>query len=130
MFKILVAEDDKFLGNAYRVKLAKAGYEVVLAADGNEAIEALKVSQPDVILLDLMMPIKDGFSVLTDIGSNPTWKKIPVIIASNLGQREDIDKGLKLGAIDYIVKSDMSLEDILAKIKQHLPSSAAVPKAA
>lgn len=120
MKKILVAEDDAFLANAYKVKLTKAGYEVVVAADGQEALEALKNFTPDIILLDLIMPIKDGFSTLEELKKLPEFTKIPVLIASNLGQPEDIDRAMKLGAIDFIIKSEMSMESMLEKISSTL----------
>lgn len=117
MAKILVAEDDKFLANAYRVKLTKAGFEVEIAMDGQEAITALKAGKIDLVLLDLMMPVKDGFATLTDIKKDSALKNIPVIIASNLGQKEDVDKGMSLGAVDYVVKSDLSLDTLVKKIQ-------------
>lgn len=117
MKKITVAEDDQFLSNAYRVKLTKEGYEVQMTADGEELIQSLKTSKPDLIILDLLMPKKDGFEALKEIKENPLWKDIPVIIASNLGQTNDIDQGIKMGASDYIVKSDLSLEDLVKKIQ-------------
>src|SRR5476651_2183773 len=116
MKSILVAEDDKFLANAYRIKLTKAGFEVHIARDGQEAVDVLKTLKPDLILLDLVMPTKDGFTALEEIKANPSIKDIPVIIASNLGQKEDLDKGMKLGAVDFIVKSDLSLENLIKKI--------------
>ncbi len=117
MNKILVADDDRFLASAIRLKLTKEGFEVRVASDGDEALAALKEFVPDLILLDLVMPNKDGFATLTEIKANPAWKNIPVIIASNLGQKEDIDKGWELGAADYVVKSDMALKDLVAKIR-------------
>ncbi len=116
MAKILVAEDDKFLANAYRVKFNKAGYEIKIVSDGQQAIDSLETFTPDVILLDLMMPVKDGFAVLEEIKKSDKWKNIPVIVASNLGQKEDIDKSIALGARDYIIKSQMPINDILDKI--------------
>src|SRR3990170_7776175 len=117
MKKITIAEDDQFLSNAYRVKLTKEGYEVRITADGEELIASLNKEIPDLIILDLLMPKKDGFEALKDIKANDKWKNIPVIIASNLGQTNDIDQGMKMGANDYIVKSDLSLEDLVQKIK-------------
>jgi PleD family two-component response regulator len=114
--KILVAEDDKFLGNAYRVKLTKAGFDVKIATDGQEALDALSGFIPDLILLDLVMPVKDGFIVLETIKSDPVYKLIPVIVASNLGQKEDTDRAMKLGANDFIIKSDLSLNELVDKI--------------
>lgn len=117
--KIIVAEDDKFLANAYRVKLTKAGFEVHMASDGQEVIDLLsKPIVPDILILDLVMPNMDGFGVLTKLKANPTWSKLPIIVASNLGQKEDIDRAQSLGAKDYIVKTDLSLNDLIVKIKK------------
>ena len=120
MKKILIVEDDKYLANAHRVKLTKSGFEVKIAFNGDEAIEVLKTYQPDLMVLDLMMPVKDGFSVLAERQKNPTWLSIPVIITSNLGQKEDIDRAMSLGANDYIVKSNIDLNDLLGKINAYL----------
>lgn len=116
MKKILVVEDDEFLANAYRVKLVKENFEVVIVYDGNEAVKFLQSSHPDLILLDLVLPNRDGFSVLEEIKKNEEWKNIPCIVASNLGQKEDIDKALKLGADDYVVKTDLSMKELVKKI--------------
>ena len=116
MAKILVAEDDKFLANAYRVKLNKAGYEIKIVSDGQEAIDSLETFTPDVILLDLIMPIKDGFVVLEELKKSDKWKNIPVIVASNLGQKEDIDRGIALGGTDYIIKNQIPINNILTNI--------------
>ena len=118
MAKILVSEDDQFLSNAYRVKLTKAGFEVKIATDGKETLNELKNFTPDLIILDLVMPIMDGFTALEEIKKNDKTKNIPVIIASNLGQKEDIERGIKLGAVDYIIKSDLSLDALIAKINK------------
>ena len=118
--KIVVAEDDKFLSNAYRVKLTKEGFDVKMVADGQELMNLLQKEKPDLIILDLLMPIKDGFEALKEIKANTSLKNIPIIIASNLGQKNDIDQGKALGASDYIIKSDLSLEDLVTKIKSFL----------
>jgi DNA-binding response OmpR family regulator len=120
MKKILVAEDDKFLASAYQVKLTKAGFDVTVVSDGNEVLTFLKNTIPDVILLDLVMPVKDCYSTLKEIKEHKDYISIPVIIASNLGQSEDIAKGMKLGAVDYIVKSDTSLDELIKKIETHI----------
>lgn len=117
MKKILVVEDDKFLVNVYRIKLSKAGYEVQIAYDGQQALTMLEAFQPDIILLDLILPIKDGFTFLKEARQMDKFKNIPVIIASNLGQNEDVSKGLSLGANDYLIKSDTTLDILLDKIK-------------
>jgi DNA-binding response OmpR family regulator len=117
MKKILVAEDDKFLVNAYRVKLTKSNYEVKIASDGEELFKVLGEFTPDLIILDLVMPKKDGFLALSELKSSEKWKDIPCIVASNLGQKEDIEKAKSLGASDYIVKTDLSMAKVLEKIK-------------
>lgn len=116
MKKILIAEDDKFLASAYKLKLTKVGFEIQIASDGNEAIEILKSFKPDLILLDLVMPVKDGFVTLEEIRDMNEFKLTPILVASNLGQKEDVDRATKLGANDFVVKSDMSLDDLIKKI--------------
>jgi len=120
MKKILIAEDDKFLANAYRVKLSKENYEIKIVGNGDEALAALPEFQPDLIILDLLMPIKDGFAVLPVIKGDDKWKKIPVIVASNLSQPDDVVKATKMGADDYIIKTDFSMKEILEKVKKYI----------
>ena len=121
--RILVAEDDKFLANAYKAKLEKSGFEVVIAQTGEEVLSLLEKEGEasfNVILLDLIMPKKDGFDTLREIKANQKFKDIPVLVASNLGQEEDIKKGKKLGAAEYIVKSNVALKDLVEKIEKIL----------
>lgn len=118
MKKVLIAEDDQFLASAYRVKLTKAGFDIKIAGDGEEALEMLKSFTPDIIVLDIVMPKKDGFTTLKEIREQPQWANIPILIASSLGQQEDIKKGLSLGATGYVVKSDIALGDIVKKINE------------
>jgi len=120
MKTILVAEDDKFLSNAYRIKLTKLGYTVVIVSDGDQVLKYLKGTLPDLILLDLIMPIKDGFDTLKEIREQQKCKKVPIIIASNLGQGEDVKRATELGATDYIIKSDLSLQELAEKISSYL----------
>jgi len=117
MKKILIAEDDKFLANAYRMEMTKFGYDVCIVADGFETIKQLALYKPDLIILDLAMPTKDGFSVLEDMKKNSKWKSIPVIVATNLDQKEDIEKCKTLGVADYIIKNKLSFERLHEKIK-------------
>lgn len=117
-YKVLVAEDDNFLANAYRVKLEKEQFTVFLATNGSDALSLFQKESPDIVILDLIMPEMDGFSVLKEIRSKN--KEIPVIVASNLGQKEDIDKSKALGATDYIIKSDISIQDLVKKIQSYL----------
>ena len=118
--KILVAEDDRFLVTAYRAKLTKAGFEVQIASDGDEVLATLQKFIPDIMLLDLVMPKKDGFAALEAIKKDEKLKHIPIIVASNLGQKEDLDKAKALGADDYIIKSDMSMDALVQKINSHI----------
>lgn len=117
---ILVVEDDRFLVKAIEAKLSSSGFEVGIARDGEEAIAFLKKRTPNLMLLDLIMPKKNGFEVLEDMNNSATWKKIPVIILSNLGQESDQQKGMELGAIDYIVKTKFSLQQIVDLLHKHL----------
>lgn len=119
-FLILVVEDDHFLLKAYNTKLKKSGYQVETAMDGNEALEKMKAVKPDLVLLDLVMPKKNGFEVLQEVQKDTKLKKIPVIILSNLGQESDRKKGLELGAVSYLVKSDHSLQQIVDLIATKL----------
>ena len=119
MKKILIAEDDAFLLQAYKAKFEKAGFECVFAQDGNEVFTKLGEFTPDVILLDLIMPLKDGFVVLEEMQSTQ-WKGIPVIVTSNLEQKEDMERCKQLGATDFIVKSNASLDDIVAKADSYV----------
>lgn len=118
--KILVAEDDVFLIKIYQAKLTKAGFEVKIAADGEEVGKILQTFIPDVILLDLIMPKMDGFAVLSQLKSTEQYKHIPVIITSNLSQLEDKQKALDMGAAEYLVKSDISIQGVVDKIKSYL----------
>lgn len=129
MRKILVVEDDKFLANAYRVKLTKSEYEVRVASDGDEALKILNEYVPDLIVLDLMMPKVDGFTVLKEIKMSDKFKHIPVIVASNLGQTEDVVRATKLGASDYIVKTDLTMKKFIEKINTFLTPKTIPPQA-
>jgi DNA-binding response OmpR family regulator len=120
MTKILIAEDDQFLANAYRVKFEKEGFEVLIAGDGEEAIQNLETFKPDLIILDLVMPKKDGFVTLAEIKSNPSFAQIPVIVTSNLSQTADFDKVKSLGAVEYLVKSETPIGDIVNKIRSYI----------
>lgn len=120
--KILFVDDDNFLRKVYQSELSEQGYEVILAADGEEGLEKAQINDPDLIILDMIMPQKSGFEVLTELQSNPATKDIPVIILSNLGQDDDIKKGLDLGAVDYLVKDNITLSTIVEKVSHYLHS--------
>lgn len=118
MKKILIAEDDKFLANAYRLKLSKFGYEVILTYDGEETLKCFEKDTPDLIVLDLIMPKTDGFEVLAEIRKKNT--SVPVIVVTNLGQAEDYKKVKELGVSDYAVKTDITLDQLVDKIDEVL----------
>jgi len=118
MKKILMIEDDKFLRKFYRDKLTRAGFDFIEATNGEEGLNKVISESPDLVLLDLILPRKNGFDVLIEMKRNENTKKIPVIILSNLGQESDIKRGLELGAQDYLVKPEISLSEVVDKVKE------------
>lgn len=118
--KVLVVEDDKFSRELINRKLQSENFETVLAVDGEVALDLVEKERPDIILLDLILPGINGFEVLAKIKENEKLKEIPVIILSNLGQKDDIDKGMNLGATDYLVKAHFTPSEIIEKINQVL----------
>jgi len=118
--KILIIEDDKFLRRLITQKLTKEGYDTSEAADGEEGIKKVKEEKPDLVLLDLILPGIDGFGVLSRIKEDPDLVPIPVIILTNIDQKENIEKGLKMGAVDYLIKAHFTPGEIVEKIKAAL----------
>jgi len=123
---ILIVEDDAFLIELLSKKFASEGFKVSEAMNGKEGLEKIKETKPDLVLLDLLLPDVngldvDGFKVLSGIKEDPATSSIPVIILSNLGQQEEIERGLKLGAIDYLIKSQFTSDEIIKKVKKILP---------
>ncbi len=112
--KLLLVEDDPFLSSLLKARLAKEGFVVAYAADGEEALEMLRKDKPDLVLLDLILPKKSGFEVLEIMRDDPRLVKLPVMIVSNLGQESDIARGKELGAVAYFIKAKTSI-DILSK---------------
>ncbi len=122
---ILLVEDDPFLSSVLRMKLEKESFKVVRAADGDEALNFLTEQgvKPDLILLDLILPKKNGFEVLEIIRQDPLLEKLPVIIISNLGQPSDIERGKALGVIEYFVKARLSIEELVNKVKKEVKTT-------
>lgn len=114
---ILIVEDDQFLRELIGQKLVAKGYNVIEAEDGRKAIKEIKRQKLNLILLDLILPDIDGFEVLAHIKKDSALSEIPVIILSNLGQKDDIEKGLKMGARDYLIKAQFTPEEVVEKIK-------------
>jgi DNA-binding response OmpR family regulator len=120
--KVMIVEDDVVLANALKLALENEGYELSLATDGEEAERMIKTEVPDLILLDLLLPIKNGFEVLKLIRQNPDTKDISVVILTNFEQDTSIDEGKRLGAKDYIVKANVDIKDVPAIVKKYLPA--------
>lgn len=121
--KILIVEDDTFLAGIYASKFESAGFAVNLATDGEMGLKMAAKEMPDAVLLDVLLPKKDGFEVLAGIKGNATTRPIPVILLTNLGQREDVERGLKLGAADYLIKAHFILHETVDKVKQALAAA-------
>jgi DNA-binding response OmpR family regulator len=115
--KILLVEDSKAVQQMYRNKLTIEQFQVTAADNGMEAIKALKDMKPDIILLDLMMPIMDGYKVLQVVKTDPDTKRIPVLVFSAKGQPEEVEKALNLGATGYIVKATTKPNEVIDKIR-------------
>ena len=124
MNHVLIAEDEEFLVRAIKDNLESEDCTADVARDGEEAIEHIKKSRPDVILLDLLMPKYDGFHVLEQLKKNPDWSLIPVIVLSNLGGDTEIKRALDMGANDYFVKSQHPIEEVVEKVKEYLGGGA------
>lgn len=117
--KILFVEDEPSLQKAIGEVLTQEGFEVLNAVDGEQGLEMAE-KKPDLILLDLILPKKDGFEVLKALKENEKLKSIPVIVLTNLEGTGDVEKALELGATTYLVKANYELEDVITKIKEHL----------
>jgi DNA-binding response OmpR family regulator len=118
--RILIVEDDRFLRELIVKKLANEGYEALEAVDGEQGLQKTKEEKPDLILLDLILPGINGFEVLALKKDDASVSGIPVIILSNLGQKEDVEKGLGLGAVDYLIKAHFTPGEIIEKVRNIL----------
>jgi DNA-binding response OmpR family regulator len=118
--KVLMIEEDRFLRKIYRDKLSRLGFEFLEATNGEEGLNKVIYEKPDLVILDLMLPKKNGFDVLIDIKRNKNTQAIPVIILSNLGQESDVKRGLSFGAEDYLVKTEVSLSKVVDKVKEQI----------
>ncbi len=118
--KVLIVEDDPFLSEMYATKLSQEKFEVELAVDGSGALKKARETRPDLILLDIVLPKMDGFEVLKKIKSEKDLRNIKIIVLTNLGQKEEIEKGFQLGADDYIVKAHFTPSEVAIKAKKVL----------
>ena len=114
---VALIEDDPLIAEMYTTKFTKEGYDIKHAADGAAGLELVKKEKPDIILLDIIMPKMDGFQVLTELRKEATFKDTPVIMLTNLGQEEDVQKGRALGATDYFIKTNFTPAAIVDKVK-------------
>jgi len=124
MNKILIVEDEDFLVRALEDNLVAEGYTVDIAKNGEKAIGKIRKKKPNLVLLDILMPKKDGFYVLEEMKKNPEWKLIPVVVLSNLGSNRGEDAAIKrameMGAEDYLVKSQHPIQEVIEKVKDYL----------
>lgn len=120
--KILLVEDNQILSQALKDKMEQEGLNADAAFNGQEGWDMLQKDEYSLIVLDIIMPIMNGFELLEKIKADDRFKKIPVMIASNLGQDEEIKKGKDLGANAYFIKSNIQLNDLIEKIKEMLPN--------
>lgn len=117
---VLLVEDDVFLAGIYQKKFEMEGYKITTAEDGEKGLAEAKKKKPDIILLDVLLPKMDGFAVLQKLKTDPAVKDIPVILLTNLGQKDDVEKGLEAGASDYLIKAHFKPSEIVDKVKKVL----------
>src|SRR3989344_4630264 len=120
--KVLIIEDEDVLRNVLAKKLEKEGYEVIVAADGEAGMNSIRNENPDMILLDIMLPKKNGYQILEEMHGDEELKKIPVLVISNSGQPVEVRKILELGACDYLVKADFEPQEVIDKMRTCLSS--------
>lgn len=120
----LLIEDDDFIAQLLETKFKESGLNLAIAENGEEGLKKAKELKPSLILLDILLPGIDGFEVLRQLQSDKTTASLPVIILSNLGQKEEIKKGLDLGAQDFLVKAHFDLNDIVKKVKEYIKEHA------
>jgi len=117
---VLIVEDDVFLSGIYRKKFEMEGFKVIMAGDGEVGWQAAKKKKPDIILLDILLPKLDGFAVLEKLKKDSETKNIPVILLTNLGQKDDVEKGLEQGAADYLIKAHFKPSEVVDKVNKIL----------
>ncbi|MBM2818261.1 MAG: two component transcriptional regulator, winged helix family [Parcubacteria group bacterium] len=120
MSKILIIEDDNFLLSLIVEKFIKLGFDAEAASDGEEGLNKILNNKYDLVLLDMILPKMDGFKVLEEVKRNPSLNDLPIVVASNLYDKNDIDKAVSLGAADYIIKAYNSPENIVDRVKAFL----------
>ena len=122
--KVLVVDDEEILRRIYADRLSVEGFTVDLATDGQEALQKIEVSKPDLVLLDLLMPRVDGFQVLEALKNKPELSNIPVVVLTNVGQEENVQRALSLGAKDYLLKTSHTPNEVLQVVRSHIKAVA------
>lgn len=120
MSKILLAEDDPFLTDIYKTKFKEAGLDLKIVSDGSEVLEKTKEEKPDLVLLDIVLPQMDGWEIIKSLRSDTSLKGLKIVFLSNLGQKEEVEKGMKLGADGYLIKSNFTPSEVVNEIKKYL----------
>ena len=116
--KVLLVEDDLMIVEMYKMRFEEEGYAVLVTDKGSEAIEIAEKEKPDIILLDVILPEVDGFTVLQKLKNDIKTKEIPILLLTNLGQESDKEKGLQMGAADYFIKAQHTPVEVIQKIKE------------
>lgn len=120
-------EDEPFLIEMYKARFTQEGYKVLAVNNGTPVFDMVVKYTPDLILLDIVMPEKDGYQVLRELKNSPKLKHIPILVFSNLGQDEEVKKGLRLGADDYFIKSNYTPTELVAKVEKMIADSQSGP---
>lgn len=120
MKKILLVEDEEIMIDILQRKLTKEGYEISVAGNGEDGLKAMKEVEPDLVLLDIIMPKMGGFEVMEAMGKDSKLKKIPVIVISNSGQPVEINRVKKLGAKDWLIKTEFDPQEVLVKVRKQI----------
>lgn len=118
--RLLIIEDDPFLLNIYTVRFEKDNFKVYQADDGEKGLKMAKREKPDFILLDILLPKMNGFEVLKELKADQETKDIKVLLLTNLSQRGEVEDGLKMGAVDYLIKAHFMPAEVVAKVKKYL----------
>ena len=119
-YKILIADDDPFISEIYTLRFQEIGFEVDAAADGKTTLIKARKEKPDIILLDIVIPSTGGFEILQQLRKDANAEQLKIILLTDLGQKEDVEQGLKLGANDYIIKAHFTPSEVVDKVKSIL----------
>ena len=120
MAKVLIVDDDPFILDMYVLKFKESGFQVESAQDGKSGLKKVKDTHPDIVLLDVVMPAMDGFDVLQELKKNFPPPLPKIVLLTNLGQKEDVERGMQLGADDYIIKAHFTPSEVVDKVKKIL----------